>query len=73
MKTWNYSVSTATIWTSFDYGAVEAETYEEAREKAIEQLRYDFKKANDAFKHCDVTKGFLISFNQDDVLITEKI
>jgi len=67
-----YSVSTNTIWTSFDYGEVEAETIEEARIKAITELTNDFKKANDAFDHCDITKGFKIEFNERDVQVNIK-
>ena len=72
MKSYNYSVSTNTIWTSFDFGEVEAENIEDAKNLAIEKLKYDFKKANDAFEHCDITKGFSIIFDDTQVQITEK-
>ncbi len=47
MKKYNYSISTGTIWTSFDYGTVEAESYEEAKIKAMEQIEIDFEKARE--------------------------
>ncbi len=72
MNTYQYSVSTNTLWTSFDYGTVVAESKEEARKKAIEQLKSDFKKVNDALKHCDNTIDFSIHFDESQVQI-EKI
>ena len=72
MKKYEYSVSTNTIWASFDYGEVEAQDIEQAKKLAIEKLRYDFKKANDALEHCDITKGFTLNFNESDVIITVK-
>ena len=72
MKTYLYSVSTNTLWTSFDYGEVEACSVEQARKLAIEKLKYDFKKANDSLSHCDNTIGFSVDFNEDDVSVIEK-
>lgn len=46
MKIWDYSNSTETIWTNFDFGEVEAETIEEAREKAISKMKEDLAVAN---------------------------
>ena len=69
MKKYRYSVSTNTIWTSFDYGEVEAENIDDARTLAIEKLKNDFKKANDVFDHCDITKGFTINFDEKQVEI----
>ncbi len=71
MKKWDYTVSTNTIWTSFDYGQVEAETRAEAFKKAVAQLNYDFKKANEILGSCDPTLGFTISFDESQVEITE--
>lgn len=65
-----YSYKTAISHTSFDYGEVEAETTEEAREKAINQLNYDFEKVNAALNTLDNTKGFSIHFNPSDVTLT---
>jgi hypothetical protein len=70
---WYYSVSTNTIWTSFDYGTVEADTREEAKQKALDQLKYDFQKANDALEHCDVTQGFRVEFSESQIEIKELI
>jgi hypothetical protein len=71
MKKYEYSVSTSTIWASFDFGEVEAENIQEARELAIDKLKYDFLKANEALNHCDVTNGFSIGFNEDQLQIIE--
>ena len=65
-----YSVSSNNLWASFDYGEVEANSYEEARELAIKQLKYDFQKANDAFNHCDITQGFSIDFDDSQLLVS---
>jgi hypothetical protein len=73
MKKYNYSVSTSVLWTSFDYGEVEADTIEEARAIAIRELNYDFKKANDALSYCDNTIGFSVSFDEQSVVINEVI
>lgn len=70
-KKWSYSVSTSRLWASFDYGEVEADTYDEAMIKALEKLNYDFKKVNDILNSCDPTMGFSIEFNKDDIEIEE--
>jgi hypothetical protein len=64
---WDYNLSTNTIWTSFDYGQVEADTYEEACELALKKLKYDVDKANTVFNHCDITDGFYIEMNYDQL------
>lgn len=60
---WDYSLSTNTIWTSFDCGQVEADTYEEACALALKELKYNVDKANTVFKHCDITQGFTIDMD----------
>lgn len=70
-KTWEYSVSTPTIWTSFDCGQVEAKSYEEAMEKAIAKLNYDFRKVNDILGSCDPTIGFTVEFDESQVEVNE--
>lgn len=70
-KRWRYSCSTTTIWTSFDGGEVTAYSKEEARALAKEALERDFKKANDALSHCDITLGWSIEFNADNIEIEE--
>lgn len=67
-----YSVSTATIWTSFDYGTVEANSIEEAKEKAIEKLKYDFSKVNDVLASADVTQGYSVEFDENSVEVKLK-
>lgn len=64
---WDYSLSTNTIWTSFDYGQVEADTYDEAYALALKKLKYDVEKANTVFKHCDITDGFSIEMDYDQL------
>lgn len=71
IKKWSYSVSTDTLWTSFDYGEVEATSYEEALEKAKAKLTYDFKKVNEILGSCDPTMGFNINFNDRQIQIEE--
>lgn len=44
---WKYQLTTNTIWTSFDYGEVEADTREEAYEKALIELKSNLCKANE--------------------------
>jgi hypothetical protein len=63
MALYTYSNSTQTIWTSFDYGEVEADSLDEAREKAIAKLKYDIRKCNDVFDNCDITNGLTIDMD----------
>jgi hypothetical protein len=70
IMTWDYSLSTNTIWTSFDCGHVEADTYEEAKELALKQLKYDVDKANTVFDHCDITQGFKLEMDYTQLEVT---
>jgi hypothetical protein len=70
-KTYKYSVSTNTLWASFDFGEVQARSIEEAKVLAIEKITEDFEKANEAFAQCENTRGFSIDFNADEIQITE--
>jgi len=47
---WNYSLTTNTIWLSFDYGQVIANSIDEARVKATIQLKSDLCKANEVLE-----------------------
>jgi hypothetical protein len=69
---WDYNNSTNTIWTSFDYGEVEADTYEEARVKAINQLKCDLEKANTVLHSCANVRSFRIDMNFEQIEITLK-
>ncbi len=60
---WRYTVSSGSFWASFDEGEVEAFTYEGAVDKALDKLRYDFQKVNDALAFCDTTRGFSVDFD----------
>jgi hypothetical protein len=68
---WDYKLTTNTIWTSFDFGQVEANTHEEAEKKALKKLKYDLSKANDALAHCDITDGFTIDMDFSQLEVTE--
>lgn len=68
MKQWNYSVSSNSVWTSFDYGTVEAETYEEALEKAKAELKENFDKVNEILNSQDET--FTIDYDERYIEIT---
>jgi hypothetical protein len=67
----NYTVSSSILWTSFDYGFVEAENYEEAKVKALKELTDNFNKANEAFRKCEDTKGFSVDFYPGFIKIEE--
>ncbi len=71
MKTFAYTVSTNSIWTSFDYGRVEANNIDEARELSIKKLTEDFAKANLSLNHSDNTLGWEISFDSSNVQVHE--
>lgn len=62
-KKWEYSLTTNTIWVSFDHGTVRAKTIEEARELAINKIKYDLDKVNDVLKQADVTRGFRVDMD----------
>jgi hypothetical protein len=66
---WNYNCSTHTIWTSFDYGDVEAETREEAIEKAKEKITNDLSKVNNALENCDITKGYKVEMDLSQISV----
>lgn len=70
-KKWDYSVSTNTLWASFDYGQVKAKNYAKALEKAKKKLNNDFDKVNDVLTSADVTKGFSVGFDESQIVLTE--
>jgi ribosomal protein S5 len=67
MKTYQYSVSTSVIWSSFDFGTVEAQDIQEARDKALEKLKNDFSEVNKLLSLI----GHTIDFNKDAVEVIE--
>ena len=71
MKNYEYSLSTNTIWTSFDYGNVKANDKEEATLKAIEELKYNLEKCNAALQFSDNTAHFSINMDFSQIEITE--
>jgi len=70
--TWEYNMNTNTIWTSFDYGEVEADTFEEAYKLALKELTYNFNKANEVLKTADVTISFTVEFADDQIDVKQK-
>lgn len=70
--TWEYNMNANTIWTSFDYGEVEADTFEEAYELALKELTYNFNKANEVLKTADVTISFTVEFADDQIDVKQK-
>lgn len=69
-KKYSYSVSTNTIWTSFDCGEVYAYNKEEARELAEQQLEKDFALANKVLR--ENTKGFEVNYCSSEIEIKEE-
>lgn len=70
-KKWEYSLTTNTIWTSFDHGTVRAKTKEEARELAIQQIKYDLQKTNEVLRSADITKGFFVDMDFTQLEVKE--
>jgi len=70
-KKWEYSLTTNTIWTSFDHGTVTAKTSEEARELAIQQIKYDLQKTNEVLRSADITKGFFVDMDFTQLEVKE--
>ena len=70
-KKWEYSLTTNTIWTSFDYGVVYADSREEALELAKKEITYNLEKANHVFDSCDVTLGFKIEMDLSQIELKE--
>tara|TARA_R110000851_G_scaffold28466_2_gene79314 strand:+ start:2914 stop:3135 length:222 start_codon:yes stop_codon:yes gene_type:complete len=66
---WYYNVSTNTIWTSIDYGEVEADTYDEAIDKAKEKITNDLDNINAALKHCDNTKNMDVGIDLSQLIV----
>ncbi len=69
MKKYRYTVSTNTIWASFDNGELFAEDEADALEKAKTQLKYGFDKVNSVLNSADVTEGFKIEFDINSVTV----
>ena len=67
--TWEYSVSTNSIWSSFDCGEVEAENYHMAYKLALAKLEEDFSKVNEVLQ----SNGLgTIEFDRDGIELTKK-
>jgi hypothetical protein len=69
MKLFRYTVSTCTIWTSFDYGEVEAEDHKQARELAKKELDKNFETANKCLEAC----GLSVYYAPSQIEVEEKI
>ena len=68
---WNYSLTTHTIWISFDYGEVIADTEQEAREKAIKEIKSNLDKVNTTLKNSKETVGFVIDMDFSQVEVEQ--
>ena len=64
-RIWKYSLTTNTIWTSFDNGTVIANSVEEARDLAIQEIKYRLDKVNHVLASADVTQGLTINMDLD--------
>jgi|DEB0MinimDraft_12_1074336.scaffolds.fasta_scaffold00751_2 hypothetical protein len=69
MKYWKYSLTTNTVWTSFDYGEVIANTYEEALVLAEAKLKSHLDAANAALEANPETKGMDIGMYFDNITV----
>jgi len=69
MKYWKYSLTTNTVWTSFDYGEVIAKTYDLAKQLAKIELTFKLKAANAVLDANPKTKGMNIGMCFDDITV----
>jgi hypothetical protein len=70
-KTWEYSLTTATIWASFDYGTVEAMTYDEAKEIAIAEIKKKLNDVNTVLSENNSTFSSVISMDFTQIELKE--
>lgn len=71
-KLWNYSLTTNTLWLSFDHGQVEATSYDEAIEMATAKLKQDLQKTNSVLQSCDPTLDFFIDMDFSQLEVIEQ-
>lgn len=69
MEPYRYFLPTQSLWANFDSGIVHADNEEEALVKAKERLTYDFEKANDVLNSADVTTGFNLEFDANQITV----
>lgn len=69
---YDYSCTSENIYASFDYGTVLASNIKEATRLAKKKILYDLKKCNDALEHCDITVGFKVEMNLDELKVTKR-
>ena len=69
MKKYHYKCTTNTIWLSFDYGEVQAESKEKARYLAIQEIKEHLRKANNLLE--DI--GMEISIDFDGIELEELV
>ena len=72
MKKYEYFLPSYAMWTSFDYGTVEANSLEEARKKAIEEVKYKLSKVNEVLNTADVTQGYKIEMDLSNLEVIEQ-
>jgi hypothetical protein len=73
LETYEYRLSTNTIWLSFDYGEVQAKNQTQATHLALEKLKADLQKANDLFMTNEATQGFEICMDFSDLVVVKKV
>jgi hypothetical protein len=69
MMSWNYKITSETIWTSFDYGTVEADTLGEAIQKARNEVQSNLDKLNAALKFED-TAGIIVEMDLSQIEVS---
>jgi hypothetical protein len=60
---WKYMLTTPTIWASFDFGEVEADTEAQAIAKALTELKTNLDKVNGVLDSSETTRGFTVSMD----------
>jgi hypothetical protein len=71
MKYWEYYLPSNSMWSSFDFGHVKAETLKQALIKAEAEIRYQLNKANAALAANPETAGLNFDINCDGIEIKE--
>ena len=72
LREFEYSCSTNTIWTSFDFGTVMAVDSQRARQLAKAEIEESLEKVRLALEHCDNTAGMTIEMNLDNLEVKLK-
>lgn len=71
MKKYEYFLPTYVIGVNFTFGKVEANSLEEAKQKAKEEIGYKLNKVNEVLNTADVTQGYKIKMDLTNLEIIE--